>query len=476
MARMINFAARWLGRSLGALLLAWTIVAGAAPATTEPGPALFSAWTTPVAGVVPLPEPPQPLRETIDLIRALQPAAPDFRQAMSADPDTAHPTELRLAWDSRRLYLLFTCRGGTPAGAVGTGRESIGPLPDDPDLGRQECLEIFLEPAPGEPYFHLMLSRTGARLDERGRLPGAWNGTWIAQIAEEPDGWIALIQIPFAELGVPPPRPGTVWRGNAGRCFPHPTLDISSWAPVPDLSFHRTECFGSLLFGGPGAPVATLSPLAIDRPGEHRATVHLRNPGAAPVWLRAELRADGESAARYHRELAPGESDWLLTMPFWEPGRHRLELAISTTDGRVLCRPPPLTVEIPPYLARLAEYSRLLEPLTTANRPPAGITLESVRRAPPATPESLAALSRRLDALSARRPVHTCPGGRQGHARHGRGVQAASGRPAGGRGIHPGGIPRPLDRATGTPGNDQWVSNGRVLSQRGPHGRGYDRL
>lgn len=343
------------------------------PDDAAAGPAEHS-YGLPVAAVRTLPVLPVPVDNAEAWLLSQPPAIPLFLQPFTGEPALPAQTEVRIACDRQQLYFHFTCRGSPSAGAGGAFPVRLPPpsadARDDDSIGAAECVEVFLQPpdAP-EPYFHLMVNRNGQRLDERGRDRNAWNGSWTYRVRQEsPESWTALILIPFRDLGVAPPAPGTRWKANFGRNNPPPG-GLSGWSVLPDLSLHRTECFGELVFSGAGVPAVSLSGITIDHPGEHRVVARLFNPETTPRWVYAELGVDQGVQARFYRELPPGESSWDLDLPVWQYGRHRMHVAVcGAGDGRVLYRTPDLPLDLPPYLARLAEYRALLE--TAAAAPP----------------------------------------------------------------------------------------------------------
>src|SRR5574344_2742205 len=67
-----------------------------------------------------------------------------------------------------------------------------------------------------------------------------------------PTVWTIGFFIPFAMLksyGMAMPKPGSVWRGGFFKCADqtsHPHW--ISWLPIPELNYHRPDCFGKLVF------------------------------------------------------------------------------------------------------------------------------------------------------------------------------------------------------------------------------------
>ena len=119
---------------------------------------------------------------------------------------------------------------------------------DSEDIWRRERIEIFVDPTPEtDDYFHLVLDRSGNRLDARHGEDGlAWNATWEGRIENRPKGWMATVRIPFASLHVEPPQPGDLYRLKVGRDGGQD--GPLCWPPNASRSFHSREADGALYF------------------------------------------------------------------------------------------------------------------------------------------------------------------------------------------------------------------------------------
>ena len=142
---------------------------------------------------------------------------------------------------------------------------------------KDSCVEVFLAPKAGYGYFNFEFNAGGALLasyvTDPTRLPDGGlrecvplNNDQCAQVTvtatlpaviepeiDEPVEWQLGFFIPFVLLAefVDPlaPRCGDRWRGNFYKCADessHPHW--AAWAPVPELNFHRPDCFGELRF------------------------------------------------------------------------------------------------------------------------------------------------------------------------------------------------------------------------------------
>ncbi len=150
-------------------------------------------------------------------------------------------TTARILYDDENLYVAFICaepsrrkpmiRGGAPWG-------------DDE-------VEVWIDTnRDGETFRQVIVNAVNDRAEygENGPTPiGAQTGTHLA----EGESWSVEMAIPFAGLGVDPPRPGDSWRLSlcrgrpAGRGFGD---ELIVWAPLQERGFRDLANFGTLLF------------------------------------------------------------------------------------------------------------------------------------------------------------------------------------------------------------------------------------
>lgn len=188
-----------------------------------------------------------------------------FRRESSAHrPQTA----VKLCWDEQGLSGLFQVQDRYVRCAH-TGLQA--------PVYKDSCVEIFLAPKPGYGYFNFEFNAGGALLasyvTDPTRLPDGGlrecvplNPDQCAQVIvaatlpaviapeiDQPVAWQLGFFVPFALLaefiGRLVPQSGDRWRGNFYKCADessHPHW--AAWAPVPELNFHRPDCFGELRF------------------------------------------------------------------------------------------------------------------------------------------------------------------------------------------------------------------------------------
>jgi hypothetical protein len=172
----------------------------------------------------------------------------------------------RVAYDAMNVYFAVVCK------FADVGQEKFAAFGRDGSCFKQECLELFIDPyGTREKKYHFMLnpvadSSYDARfgfiedsLDPRfGKSDVTWNGAWeyTASVDKEKQCWTAVVQIPFATLGVPAPQPGVNWTMDVAREHYYPNKDtgkkvqeLSSWAPnLEERGFGKLSGFGTLEF------------------------------------------------------------------------------------------------------------------------------------------------------------------------------------------------------------------------------------
>lgn len=169
-------------------------------------------------------------------------------------------TLLHLFRDEANLYLLFS---GVDSTIVATMYEH-----DEP-LWQEDVLEAFIAPSSLERYLEIEVNPLGTLFDAAIHSPGgsresmttdlgwACAGMWTStrRVRRYTSGlwrFETLLVLPFAGLGVDPPRSGDRWRANFFRIDRDVELgdEYSSWRPTmrEPADFHVPEAFGVLEF------------------------------------------------------------------------------------------------------------------------------------------------------------------------------------------------------------------------------------
>ena len=207
-----------------------------------------------------------------------------------------------LAWDDRRLYIgiVSPCKDGIRAEV--TERDTTAIVKDD-------AVEVFLVPDAAEGnYYQFIFNSVGAFYDGSN-----WDKAWnVAEDKEVSVGnrvangeWVIELGIPFAQLGLSPPRPGDVWRINLCRSFTTPTVSYTSLSPVRG-TYHNPGGFTYLKFLDQ-APQVQLLGLGDLADGTLDMELRLLNPDLLQdqVNVKARLQAGGKTVVAYEKEFSP---------------------------------------------------------------------------------------------------------------------------------------------------------------------------
>ena len=170
------------------------------------------------------------------------------RKAANAD------TEVYLAWDDEKLYVLYICQEPLMDKLVAKpipGRDSHAVFSND-------CAELFIDRnRDGITFNQFAISADGGRYDGRDvrkevhgkRLPlreeKEWNPQYGAQVAKRETAWHVEWHIPWTVLGGPP-KPGQTWRMNFAR-ERKPEGELSIWSPH-EGGFGDPAQFGEVKF------------------------------------------------------------------------------------------------------------------------------------------------------------------------------------------------------------------------------------
>lgn len=161
-------------------------------------------------------------------------------------------TELRVAWNSQELRVLFHCVDVEPWATL-TAR--------DAPLYQEEVVEVFLDPVGDlEGYFEIEVNPLNTVLDlvlRRNRSGYVKNFAWNCdgletQVRQATGSWAAELSVPFAAVTPELVRPGDRWRVNFCR-IDRPrgrARELTAWSPTGIPLFHVPSRFGVLEFAG----------------------------------------------------------------------------------------------------------------------------------------------------------------------------------------------------------------------------------
>ena len=175
-----------------------------------------------------------------------------------------HPTEARITYDNRFLYIGVRCDSSAPP-------QSEQSKQDHPEIWKDDHIEISLNPTPENPtYFHFQINSKGAYLDEviTGYEPRdtSWNVELKIEVSTSEEGYTVEAAFPFAGLDHRPDNGS--WGLNICRGTNDAT-ELSCWSRVQG-TFYAPERFGTLAFGGqaPSTRLVDSDPLPTF-PGSH---------------------------------------------------------------------------------------------------------------------------------------------------------------------------------------------------------------
>ena len=197
------------------------------------------------------------------------------------------PVETRgyLAADGTHFYLAVRCED--PAGKD----IASSPVPLDGNVWAGDSVEFMLLPGydSKQPYYHFAVNPAGSLYDAKvqdnswnssgpgeapaptaesqpkpvaaGVSPADLGGTKVFAAADAA-GWLAVIRVPLAALGVKDGEAPALWRVNLHRARPARAGDAAldlAWAPTRSQSNHVPKRFGVVsLKGGKAVPAAEL--------------------------------------------------------------------------------------------------------------------------------------------------------------------------------------------------------------------------
>jgi hypothetical protein len=249
-------------------------------------------------------------------------AAPDFRgwagplPFARLDGATGTPSPLTHGHVGRHgnsLYLAVRCADPAAGGIVRTA------VPADGDVWTGDSVEFMLLPGydSRQPYYHFAVNPAGSLYDAKGQ-DKSWNSGARVFTAVDESGWVAVVEVPLASMGVGDNVVPGIWRINLhrGRATA-PALDLA-WSPTLASSSHVPKRFGvAALVGG--------QTVAADR-----IDAWLGELAAAEILYRQEFEQD--SAGLVGGTIATGTGPNGRTRYLRTDSRVRLNLAIADTQ------------------------------------------------------------------------------------------------------------------------------------------------
>jgi len=242
---------------------AWAAIALLAALTTAAPAAQNEAETT---LVYPCHRTPKPVVIDGKLTPAEWAAAITVSGFTISGSDTLAPqqVEMSLLYDAEHLYIAVKCLESQMSKVKAPHRVTDGPFWLD------DAIEFFID-ANHDHQTHWQFATTPAAM-RYDNLDGdsTWNADWKVAAHKAADFWAVEIAIPFADLKLGAPAPGTLWGFNLCReRQPSGKLELYNWANVQRV-FKNAHLFGHLYFVAADwkPTAATVSPAARKAEGD----------------------------------------------------------------------------------------------------------------------------------------------------------------------------------------------------------------
>ena len=174
--------------------------------------------------------------------------ARDFYMVLPMDTSHAHvKTEVRMAYDDEKLYLIAVCYKPKGPDMVESMRRDFAFLKNDNFL-------VFIDPFNDQTSgFCFGANAAGAQCDglmyEGGKVDWSWDNKWVSEVISDKEKWVFEAAIPFKTIRYK--KELTKWGINFGR-NDLKTTEKSAWAPVPRQFPTAALAFtGSLIWDQP---------------------------------------------------------------------------------------------------------------------------------------------------------------------------------------------------------------------------------
>ncbi|MBM3502224.1 MAG: hypothetical protein FJX74_26530, partial [Armatimonadetes bacterium] len=131
--------------------------------------------------------------------------------------------QVLLGRDAEALYLAASLPKPVGADLKASTAQHDGPLWED------DAVEVFIAPSPGDGrYYQFIVNAAGVTWESAGR-DASFDAPWEAKRSVTEGDWTVELRVPFASLGVAPPKEGAVWGVNVGWDRQTPSPAIFTW-------------------------------------------------------------------------------------------------------------------------------------------------------------------------------------------------------------------------------------------------------
>lgn len=169
-----------------------------------------------------------------------------FIGTFSSSEDVQATTLAHVTYDDHALYVAIRCME-----PMTEEMELIGSNRDD-NVWLGDSVDLFVQRAEGEPYYHIIINPEGVRWDgvhDDDEADLSWDPDYesAALMTKENDGfWNVEIALPWSAMGMDAPDPGETLRANICRQR-RPEKELSSWSQCVN-GFVEPGSFGTWNF------------------------------------------------------------------------------------------------------------------------------------------------------------------------------------------------------------------------------------
>ena len=168
----------------------------------------------------------------------------------NAEPNIPQPTEVRVLYDDKALYLGIRCFDANERMPMIHQLAAQKDTPHDSPIYGGDCVEIFVDPNAGLKTYYQFISNPAGAQYEGEKWDASWNSAWQAKAGKDDKSWTLEIALPWESLGVKNPKPGYKLGLNLirSRASGYP-LERTMWSPVFSNTNHVATRLGQITLG-----------------------------------------------------------------------------------------------------------------------------------------------------------------------------------------------------------------------------------
>jgi len=158
----------------------------------------------------------------------------------------APATQTWLAYDDQNLYVAWRCEEFDMQKLLAIVKERDGNVWND------DCVEFFIDSDQDrKTYLHFEVNPLGTLYDGEGNGNKTYNADAQVAASQDPNGWMVELAIPWKDLNVKFPKPGTQMNYEIARIRPGKACpqSVFQFPPLGIPNNHQPEYFGVLTLG-----------------------------------------------------------------------------------------------------------------------------------------------------------------------------------------------------------------------------------